>query len=81
MEQVLTASMEKIPKWANFNVWACFDNSTFAPIFEAGAVPATEESFQTAIAKIKSYVPFTGGTLPLPLPLFSYFILFYFPVL
>ena len=64
VEQILTASMEKIPKWAKFNVWASFDGSTFAPIFESGAVAATEENFQQAVSKIKSYVPFIGGMSP-----------------
>jgi serine/threonine protein phosphatase PrpC len=61
VEQVLATSLEKVPKWANFNVWASFDDgSKFTPIFESGAVVATEENFQIATAKIKSYIPFTG---------------------
>lgn len=61
IDDMLSASLEKIPKWAHFNVWASFDGTSFAPIFESGAVPVSEENFQTATAKVKSFrVPYAG---------------------
>lgn len=67
MEQALTASLDKIPKWAKFNVYASSDGTSFAPFFESGAVPVTEENSHVAIEKIKTHTPFTGGML-LPSP-------------